>query len=310
MRYGLSCKKLFYLLSSFSFLLISLASARAEYIAPGVRLTPLTNDGRSVAAAWAYKGNKIAYLLLETDTQKQLMVMNSDGTNRQVITQIGSPYFVEWSWDSTKLSYLFSNAADSQSQAQVYIYDLNSKKTTIVSAPSTRQALDEDDGPFWSPDDKYVSYIVEFGPSKSKQLWVAEVSSGKEWRLMSERGQASDPKWNYQLPPRLCLQLEASGKSFDVATTDPEARNLYMLTDIGTQSIYTRSPRWSPHGQWVAFTSSIDMTQTERDLFREDCFIARPDGSESINLTNATSPATEKQLNINSLYWSWDSRWI
>ncbi|MHC4256483.1 MAG: hypothetical protein ACYSUL_12895, partial [Planctomycetota bacterium] len=139
-----------------------MASARAEYIAPGVRLTPLTNDGRSVAAAWAYKGNKIAYLLLETDTQKQLMVMNSDGTNRQVITQIGSPYFVEWSWDSTKLSYLFSNAADSQSQAQVYIYDLNSKKTTIVSAPSTRQALDEDDGPFWSPDDKYVSYIVEF----------------------------------------------------------------------------------------------------------------------------------------------------
>jgi hypothetical protein len=69
---------LFYLLSSFSFLLISLASARAEYIAPGVRLTPLTNDGRSVAAAWAFKGDQIAYLLLETDTQKQLMVMNSD----------------------------------------------------------------------------------------------------------------------------------------------------------------------------------------------------------------------------------------
>jgi Tol biopolymer transport system component len=205
---------------------------------------------------------------------------------------------------------LFSNAADSQSQAQVYIYDFNSKKTTVISAPSTRQALDEDDGPFWSPDDKCVSYIVEFGPSKSKQLWIADITSGKNWQFLPERGQAADPKWNYQLPPRLCMQLEASGKSFDVATSDPEARNLYMLTDIGSQSVFTRSPRWSPDGQWVAFASSIDMTQTERDLYREDCFIARPDGSESRNLTNATSPATEKQLNLNALYWSWDGRWI
>jgi len=289
---------------------IPFINASAEYIAPGVRLTPLTSDGRSTAVGWSYKGDKIAYLRQETETQKQLMIMNSDGINQQAITEIGSPYFAEWSWDGRKLSYLFSNASDSQSQAQVYIYDLDSKKTTALSSPSTRQALDEDDGPFWSPDDRYVSYIVEFGPSRSKQLWVAEVASGKKWRLLPERGQAGDPKWNYQLPPKLCLQLEASGQNFDIATTDPEARQVYMLTDIGTQSVMTRSPRWSPDGQWVAFTSSIDMTQTERDLYREDCFIARPDGTESINLTNASSPSTEKQLNLNSLYWSWDSRWI
>ncbi|MHC4271071.1 MAG: TolB-like translocation protein, partial [Planctomycetota bacterium] len=112
MKYNLSGKKISYLIFFFCFLFLFISSVTAEYIAPGVRLTPLTNDGRSVAAAWAYRGNKIAYLLLETDTQKQLMVMNSDGTNRQSITGIGSPYFVEWSWDSTKLSYLFSNAAD------------------------------------------------------------------------------------------------------------------------------------------------------------------------------------------------------
>ncbi|MHC5076394.1 MAG: hypothetical protein ACYTFM_08200, partial [Planctomycetota bacterium] len=94
MKFSLSFKKMLFLVFSFYFLFLSVSSTMAAYIAPGVRLTPLTNDGRSVAAAWAYKGNKIAYLLLETDTQKQLMVMNSDGTNRQSITGIGSPYFV------------------------------------------------------------------------------------------------------------------------------------------------------------------------------------------------------------------------
>ncbi|MHC4466764.1 MAG: hypothetical protein ACYSYW_09440, partial [Planctomycetota bacterium] len=97
---------------------------------------------------------------------------------------------------------------------------------------------------------------------------------------------------------------------FDVATVDADGRNLNVLTDMGPQSVWTAAPNYSPDGQWVAFTSSIDMTQHERDLFRDDCFIARPDGSKSINLTNATSPATERQLNLDDLYWSWDSRWI
>jgi Tol biopolymer transport system component len=269
-----------------------------------------------VAAAWAYKGNQVAYFFSETATQNQLMVMNSDGTNKQAITEVGNPYFVEWSWDSTKLSYLFSNSADSQSQAQVYIYDFNLKKTYSVSAPYTRGALDQDDGPFWSANDRYVAYLVRFGPARTRQLWVADVTSGKKWRLLPERGQAEDHAWALSSPNRLCLLIESGGggfpgyPGFDVAAVDADGRNLNVLTDMGPQSVWTADPSFSPDRQWVAFTSSIDMTQTERDLFREDCFIARPDGSEVRNLTNATSPATERQLDLNALYWSWDSRWI
>jgi type II secretory pathway component GspD/PulD (secretin) len=52
------------------------------------------------------------------------------------------------------------------------------------------------------------------------------------------------------------------------------------------------------------------MTQGERELEREDCWVARPDGSETRNLTNATSQATEEQLDIDEPFWSWDGRWI
>ncbi|MHC4691032.1 MAG: TolB-like translocation protein, partial [Planctomycetota bacterium] len=125
--------------------------------------------------------------------------------NKQAITEIGNPYFVEWSWDGTKLSYEFSNSTDSQSQAQVYIYDLNLKKTYAVSAPYTRSALDQDDGPFWSANDRHVAYLVRFGPARTRQLWVADVTSGKKWRLLPERGQAEDHAWALSSPNRLCL---------------------------------------------------------------------------------------------------------
>jgi type II secretory pathway component GspD/PulD (secretin) len=52
------------------------------------------------------------------------------------------------------------------------------------------------------------------------------------------------------------------------------------------------------------------MTQQERELERADCWLISPNGSDARNLTTATSAATENQLAIDDLYWSWDGRWI
>ncbi|GAF68824.1 unnamed protein product, partial [marine sediment metagenome] len=159
-------------------------------------------------------------------------------------------------------------------------------------------------------DDKYVVYNVRPGPSRSRQLWVADVESGKTWRLLPERGEGKEQRWSPGVPPKICLQIEANGSGYDIATVNPDGRDFVNLTDIGAQSVRTWSPRWSPTGEWVAFTSDIDMTQTERDRRCKDCWIARPDGSEARNLTNASSPSTEEQLALRQLHWSWDGRWI
>jgi hypothetical protein len=60
MKFNLSGMKLLYIVVCLSFLLVKPVTTKGKYIAPGVRLTPLTNDGRSLAAAWAYKGELIA----------------------------------------------------------------------------------------------------------------------------------------------------------------------------------------------------------------------------------------------------------
>ena len=283
---------------------------RAEFIADGVMLTRLTDDGKSRAVSWAFHSDLITFVREETSTQKQLMIMKADGTAEEAVTEVGNPFFAQWSWAGNKISYEFSKTVDEQSQSEVFIYDLLTKRTLSISAPYPQEALDPDDGPFFSADDKYVVYKARPGAARRRQLWVADTQSGKNWRLLAERGQGKELRWSPFAPHRISLQIEASGGWYDIATVDPKGKDLVLLTDIGAQSVYNDEPRWSPSGEWIAFTSDIDMTQTERMNGRNDCWVAQPDGSKAKNLTNATSPATEKRLEIDEIFWSWDGRWI
>ncbi len=300
-----------YLLFLFALIqLVSLVPVQAEFIADGVTLTPLTNDGKSRAVSWAYHGDLICIVREETITQRQLLIMNSDGSREQKVTPIGNPFFAEWSWDGKKLAYEFSNADDRESQAGVFICDLANKKSLSISAPYPQGYIEEDDGPFWSADNKYVAYRIEPGEGRKSQVWVADAQSGKYWHILAERGEAEEQRWSPSVPPKICLLTEAGGGGSDAATVNPDGKELILLTDIGAQSVDVDEPRWSPTGEWVAFTSNIDMTQTEREIERSDCWVSRPDGTEARNLTNATSPATENQLEIDEPLWSWDGRWI
>lgn len=285
-------------------------SVQAEFVADDVKLVPLTDDGKSTALAWAYHGDLIAVIREISNNQKQLLIMKSDGSGEQTITPIGNPFFAEWSWKGDKLSYEFSNTPDDGSQGQIYVYDVKTRESVAVSAPYPFNDLSYTDGPFWSPDDKHVAYKVRAGVSRNTQVWIAETDSGRRWRILAGRGEAKELRWSFTMPPRLCLLVEAAGEWYDVATVRPDGADLNLITNIGAQSIWMDTPRWSPTDDWVAYKDSIDMTQTERDRKHEDCWIARPDGSGKRNLTNAATPVTEEQLDIYEIRWSWDGRWI
>jgi len=304
---------LFFLLITILFNTASIVEA--EFIADGVKLVPLTDDGKSSAVSWSCRGDLICIVRQETSAQRQLLIMKSDGTGERAITPIGNPFFAEWSWDGTKISYEFSNADDDQSQAQVFVFDLVSNKSISVSSPYPLMSVDVHNGPFWSADSRYVAYSIENGSSGKSQVWVSDALTGKRWRILTERGESREQRWSPMVPPKLCLLVEASGGGFDLADANPMGKEFVLLTSIGGQSVDVDDPHWSPTGQWIAYNSDIDMTQTERDygLYeqdRADCFICRPDGTLTRNLTNATSAATEEQLSLGDPIWSWDGRWI
>ncbi len=99
---------------------------------------------------------------------------------------------------------------------------------------------------------------------------------------------------------RFLPMLERHKEHYDIAISDPEGRTLVLLTSIGAESVSNFKPLWRPPGAYeemIAYTSNLEMTRTERGIKRNDVWIARPDGTDARNLTQATSPSTEEQLN-------------
>jgi len=287
--------------------------ARAKFIADGVTLVPLTDDGKSTAIAWAPHGNKILYQVRHTETQRQLFVADSDGSNAESITPIGFPYYAEWSWAGDKVAFLYANTSSSESQAMAYVYDLNTKKTVMACEPYPQFNLDYDEGPLWSPDDRYIVFKTRRGPSRRRFVTVYDTQTKDRWDVVPARGQNRYARWSLTLPPRLTFQSEASAEHYDIAVSDPHGRVLVLLTSIGSESVSNRQPRWRPPGAYeemIAYTSNLEMTRTERGKKRNDVWIANPHGNGARNLTQATSPSTEEQLNNDIILWSWDGRWI
>jgi Flp pilus assembly secretin CpaC len=297
------------LFATFSVLLLCCSAGFSAIIAEGVELVPLTDDGKSKAVAWAYHGDWVAFVRQVGDSsQWQLHIMKADGTEVKPGCPVGDVFFAEWSWAGDRISYEFSNATEDESQAAAYIYNISQNRSTAISPPYRRSNFDADDGPYWSSDDRYLAYKVRVGLTETRQIWLYDTVTERTWHLLPERGQGKHPQWSASLPPRLGLLVEASG-NYDVVTVNPDGTGLVMITDIGSESLSAGVPRWSPADDIVAFNFDKDMTQSERGQ-RCDAWVARADGSDARNLTNASSPATENQLELDNPLWSWDGRYI
>jgi len=297
------------LLSIFCVLLFSCSAGLCDIIAEGVTLVPLTDDGKSRAVAWAYHGDWVAFVRQVGDSsQWQLHVMKADGTEIKPACPVGDVFFAEWSWAGDRIAYEFSNATEDESQGGAYIYDISQNRSTAICPAYRRSNFDADDGPYWSPDDRYLAYKLRLGLTETRQIWLYDTITERTWHLLPERGQGKDQRWSASLPPRLSLLVEASG-NFDVVTVNPDGTGLVMITDIGSESLRAGDARWSPVDDIIAFTFDKDMTQSERGQ-RCDAWVARADGRDARNLTHASSPATENQLELDDPYWSWDGRYI
>ena len=312
--------------------------ATAEELHPAAKLVQLTTDGKSRGWYWATRGNRIAYLRDISNTQAQLRIMNIDGSDDRDVSPVGNPFFIQWSWAGDKLAYSFANQRDPNSQGSVFVYDVAENRSVPVSENSTygalsgfrprrqsggggsgrrrerRQSQSErpglnsrggGEGPIWSADDKYVAFSL-LGPGGDDELWVAEAASGQFQRLLSQRGSVGKQKWSPDVPGKIAALVRASGRYHDIVTLNPDGSGLTMLTNIGSDSIENDDATWSPDGDWVAYTSDAEMTENEQQRRRSDVWIARPDGSELRNLTQASSNSTEEQVRFFRLKWAWD----
>src|SRR4030042_16696 len=161
------------LLPIFCVLFLSCSAGLSAIIAEGVTLVPLTNDGKSRAVAWAWHGDWAAFVRQVGDSsQWQLHIMKADGTDVKPACPVGDVFFAEWSWAGDRIAYEFSNATEDESQGAAYIYNISENRSIAISPPYRRSNFDAADGPYRSPDARYLAYKLRIGLTQTRQIWL------------------------------------------------------------------------------------------------------------------------------------------
>ena len=144
------------------------------------RITRLTSDGRSYirrGLGFSPTGRYISFyrdesrgFIGEGGQKRQLMVRSEDGQEEYIVSRLGAPYTASWSPDAKKLAYIFSEGWGDTSEAQAYVWSLETRKSVRVGPSFERHKFRCGYSiPVWSPDSRY--FVCQIRRVSDPQAW-------------------------------------------------------------------------------------------------------------------------------------------
>lgn len=104
----------------------------------------------------------------------------------QTLVGFGRP---AWSPDGTRLAYQCSPDGGSP---QLCVYDVATGQRQTIFTPSIQDVLD----PAWSPDDRTVAVIADYGPGEHEQVIAVDTATGAVTPLTANAKYKSFPQWS------------------------------------------------------------------------------------------------------------------
>jgi Tol biopolymer transport system component len=238
----------------------------------GRHLTMLTNLTDQVAddPAWSSDGQRIAYVVRESNGASDIWVINGDGSGAYALTSgPGSSWGPTWSPDGSRLAYIRSAPGQADQIWIVGADGSNPRAFTYCDPPECVQ----DGSPAWSPDGSRLAFVRVSGAGAiipvSVFVWPLEDSGPKSEAIELDGATwASDLAWSPDSSTLAFARSTSAGASSGLWQVGADGSDLVPLRDLPS----AQSPSWSPDGRQIVFMAPIGPE-------RETLFVMNADGT-------------------------------
>lgn len=199
---------------------------------------------------------------------KELYMMDFDGKNILKLTNHrGTVISPAISSDGRKVLYSMISGGKRKRNINLYIYDFNTRKSTLVS-----QKAGINSGAVFMPGDREI--MLTLSHKGNAEIYAMNLSSGALRKITNHYSADVDPSVNIT-GDKMTFLSARPGKPM-IYTADPRGteRSVKRVSFVGQ---FNATPRFSPDGKEIAFSSWLD---NRFDIFRID-----HDGSNLVRLT-------------------------
>ena len=222
--------------------------------------------------------DRIAFISSRNENQRDIYVMNRDGSNVQRVTTGANPQAFSWSPDGKRI------VSDLAFFEQRHLVAANDDGTWEILL--TEAGVNSD--PSWSPDGQKIAYS-----STDRGNWdihVMDVDGGNPRRITNHPARDVNAAWSSD-SSKLAFASDRDG-NLEIYIADITTKIITRLTDrMGSDS----HPSWSSSGGEIVFQSDQD---GDTEIYRMN-----EDGAEVVKLTS-------NRIDDLAPWWSADGQWI
>lgn len=244
------------------------------------------DQGFPEGPAWAPDGSRIAFHVTGEFTsqgvQRNIFVVNPDGTGLRQLTTDGTSSEPSWSPDGSQL--VFASTAAGSSDLHVMDID-GGRRTRITTGPESESA------PAWSPDGTRIAFshqtMTRSTTRTTDRIGVVDADGTARTILPGTRRDGFDvhdrnPAWSPD-GTELVFDSYPHEDLGRITRADADGSKRRAVTD-GNRT--DQDPAWSPSGNRVVFTTTFDFATD-----RPGIYVTNTDGS---TMTRLTSDPTDR----------------